>query len=525
MNRLLLYWNTIRYLKPSQAFSRICKQIGVPTGYRSKLSQRPASVHLIDSPEQLDYDPEFLCRFDSDALLNDSVSFLHSTTTFGWNTEWNVPSQTPLWNFNLHYFEYLMPLLARYRETERRIYLDKAVQCISAWIDWNPRSTGGAGWSAYTVSVRLVYWLSFYGAASDVIPEAFSRKMLDSMFEQHQFLARHPETDLLGNHYFENLKALILSSIFWGDTQMERTALRLFRRQCVEQILPDGMHCERSPMYHALMTEAVLRAAAALQGAGRDIAWMTPVIEKMLSAALTLQDGLARFPLFQDCGINVAKSLHALLVCGETYFGVRPKAHRALEDSGFYVFSHGDYQLVVDAFGPSPSHNPGHAHCGAMGFELFHHGKPFLIQCGTYAYQDESRVFFRSTAAHNTVMLNGHEQSECWDVFRVARRSNVRVISVRENGLTMELRDAYGDVCRRSITLDECLTVEDESSGNQIQSYVHTLVRSDAERICNFVEGSAVVVERPSAEAFGLKRSAWAVETSAADRTALRLPL
>ena len=497
----------------------------MPTGCRGGLSERPTSVHPIVSPEQLDYDPEFLGRFDPDALLSDTVTFLHSSAAFFWNTDWNVPAQDPLWNFNLHYFEYLMPLLARYREKERRIYLEKAMQCISAWMDQNPQSAGGAGWSAYTVSVRLVYWISFYGAVSDMLPEAFCQKMLNSMFEQHRFLARHLETDLLGNHYFENLKALILSSLFWGDVQTEQTALHLFRCQCEEQFFPDGMHCERSPMYHALMTEAVLRTAAALQGAGRDVTWMIPVIESMLSAALTLQEGLARFPLFQDCGINVAKSLRALLACGETYFGVQPKARQALSDSGFYVFTHGDYRLVVDVFGPNPSYNPGHAHCGAMGFELFRFGKPYLIQCGTYAYQDESRAFFRSTAAHNTVMLNGHEQSQCWDVFRVARRASVRVIDVRENGLTMELRDAFGNVCRRSITLDACLTVVDASPGNDIQSYVHTPARSEAERICRFAEGSAAVIEQPYAEAFGAKRSAWAVKISAPDHTALRLPL
>lgn len=503
----------------------MCKRFGVPTGRFIGLRTRPVSVHLIVSPEQLDFDPEFLCRFDPEALLRDSVSFLYSTANFSWDASWSVSNQTPLWNFNLHYFEYLMPLLARYRETGHRIYLDKAEQCIDAWIDRNPLRTGGAGWSSYTVSIRLVYWLSFYGAAADMLSEEFCRKMLDSMFEQYQFLAQHPETDLLGNHYFENLKALILSALFWGDTQMEQTALQMFQQQCAEQILPDGMHCERSPMYHAIMTEAVLRVAAALQAAERDIAWMKPVIENMLSAALTLQEGLARFPLFQDCGINVAKSLHALIDCGVTFFGVHPKARRSLPDSGFYVFAHGDYCLVVDAYGPSPRYNPGHAHCGAMGFELFYRGKPYLIQCGTYAYQDECRSFFRSTAAHNTVMLNGCEQSQCWDVFRVARRARVRVLSVWDHGLQMELRDAYGNVCCRSISLDGHLTVEDVSPGNQIRSYVHTLLRSEAERLCSSVQGSSVILEQPYGEAFGLQRTVWAVETSAADHTVLRFTL
>lgn len=526
MNRIRLYWDTIRCLKPQQIVSRAAKRIGIPTGLRCGSPEKPASVQRIASPEALDFDPEFLCRFDPDELLRDSVTFLHSAASFHWDTAWFVPDQTPLWNFNLHYFEYLMPLLDRYRKTGDRAFLDKAAHCVSAWIDHNPQRAGGAGWSSYTVSVRLVYWLSFYGSAADALSEAFCRRMLDSMYEQHCFLMRHLETDLLGNHYFENLKALILSSLFWGDVRTEQTALRLFKGQCAEQICPDGMHCERSPMYHALMTEAVLRVAASLQCAGRDIGWMTPLIENMLSAALTLQEGLERFPLFQDCGVNVAKPLSALLACGRNCFGVQPKARSALPESGFYVFSHGDYRLVVDASGPGPRHNPGHAHSGAMGFELFRGGKPYLVQCGTFAYQDESRGFFRSTPANNTVMLNGCDQSQCWDVFRVAKRAAVRVLCVWENGMSMELRDCNGAVCRRTVRLDGALTIEDVSPGNRLQTFVHVGSRSEAERISrSVIGGETSVLQQPYAESFGKKQAVWAVRTEAVDRTTLNLHL
>ena len=136
--------------------------------------------------------------------------------------------------------------------------------------------------------------------------------------------------------------------------------------------------------------------------------------------------------------------------------------------------------MIVDAGAPGPVYNPGHAHCDAMSFELFHHGKPVLVNCGTYAYQCTERGFFRSTAAHNTVMINNTEQSQCWGAFRMAKQSKVNVVSVSEDSIVIELVDQRGQLIKRTIQLGKTLKIMDESSGNKLTAFLHATKEMDA---------------------------------------------
>ena len=113
-------------------------------------------------PEELDFDPEFLRRYPPEELLADRVSFLHSSKVIYWEGEWKFLDKTALWNFNLHYFDYLLSLAEVYLRTGEEEYFDKTKQMISGWIRCNPREKGGPGWAAYTIALRLTNWLSYY---------------------------------------------------------------------------------------------------------------------------------------------------------------------------------------------------------------------------------------------------------------------------------------------------------------------------------------------------------------------------
>lgn len=110
-----------------------------------------------------------------------------------------------------------------------------------------------------------------------------------------------------------------------------------------------------------------------------------------------------------------------------------------------------------------------------MSFELFKAGKPVIVNCGTYAYQCKERSFFRSTAAHNTVLINGEEQSQCWGAFRLAKRCSVKVVDVTGNSIVMQMTDQKGKVVTRNIMLGDELVVKDESNGNELMGYLHLL--------------------------------------------------
>ncbi len=435
----------------------------------------PERVFPVAAVAELDFDPALLRRFPPEELMEGRVTLLHQTEAFP-RRQWRVPERSDLWNFNLHYFEFLLPLAEAGLRTGDRAYLQKALALMDAWTAWNPPARGGPGWSPYTISLRLTHVLAFYTWTEALLTEEERARIIRSIYRQYAYLARHLERHLLGNHYFENLKALVLCGLFFRDRRLLGRALRALEDQCREQILPDGVHFERSPMYQKLVLEGLIRVAVALRAAETPSAVVEQAARRAMDAAYSLESGLTRLPLFHDCGENVAKSLDALTGAASAHLRLTPRRQLQLPQGGYYILDAGPWRLVAFAGPPGPDHLPCHTHCDGMSFELFCRGRPVLVNCGTYAYQDPQRDFFRSTAAHNTVMADGVEQAHLWGVFRVAERYRVRVLEAGKDLLRMELTDQAGTAIERTIRLSAGrLLVRDRARGHTLRSFFHGL--------------------------------------------------
>lgn len=478
MGKLSLYWHTIKHLRWCQITARIRKMLKLPItlGVSANCMQPFKSISQIPMIRELDYDPMFLSRFSVEELLRDHITFLHESESFSWNTPWRFENRSALWNFNLHYFEFLFPLLHAYESSGDRRYAEKAKLCISSWIRNNPMQQGGDGWAPYTIAVRIVNWISAWQVLKTFVEEdqTFTESFFNALYAQYAYLAEHLERDLLCNHYFEDLKALIIGALFFDDRRMLAKACTEFKHQCREQILPDGMHIERSTMYHKIILEGVIRVAAALAHAGCPDPEIEGYLQPMLDTAYSFEEGLTRIPLFHDCGNNVAKSLAAVQNACKVLFGLEPRYYTAFPDSGYYIFDQENWKLIVDAGGPAPIYNPGHTHCCAMSFELFRDGIPVLVNCGTFAYQCQERAFFRSTPAHNTVRVNGTEQSQCWGAFRAGKLSRVRTGYADSSTITMEMTDYRGNTVTRTIHFEaNHLRICDYAEGKHLNAYFH----------------------------------------------------
>lgn len=479
--RIRLYVDTIRYLKPGQVFWRVAKRFGAKCALLGVRIPERGACRPVLHVQELDHDPVFLDRFPAEELMRDRVSFLHEAEQFQWDGPWHMENHSHLWNFNLHYFEYLHPLAKRFLETGEKQYLCKSEEMIRGWIRQNPQSKGGDGWSAYTISLRLTNWMAYYSAVCSFLDTSFREELELSIYEQYVYLSCHLEKDILGNHYFENLKALVLCALFFENQADLSLFLREFRRECEEEILGDGMHFEYSPMYHKIVLEGLLRVTTGLRKAGQQDTLLEQLVQNMCNAAHSMEHGLARTPLFNDSGDNVAKSLQGLMACAERHLGITPIGCRALPDSGYYFFEQGPWRLIVDAGPAGPDYIPGHSHCDAMSFELYRNGEPFLVNCGTYAYQCAERNYFRSTEAHNTVQVPGVEQSEIWSTFRLARRSSTQVVDVKENGIRIEMTDYRGNRIQRELLLTaDSLQIRDRGDG-MLQSHLHSIRKIELE--------------------------------------------
>lgn len=321
---------------------------------------------------------------------------------------WNDSGLPKLWLYNLHYFDYPDPEL------------------IDRWIRENPPGHGN-GWEPYPLSLRIVNWIKWALANGD-LPDV----VRESLAQQADFLARRIEHHLLANHLFANAKALVFAGAYFRGPWLE-TGLRILERELREQIFGDGGHFERSPMYHGVILEDLLD----LINLGRVYSGLLPdwseAASRMLGwlGQMTHPDGGIAF--FNDAALGIAPRYDELAAYAAR-LGVAER-QAGLSDSGYVRLGSGNTVVFFDAGSIHPDYQPGHAHAQMLSFELSHGRQRVLVNSGISTYENgPERLRQRGTAAHNTVRVDGRDQSEVWSAFRVARRA--RIVDSRSTGGT-----------------------------------------------------------------------------------------
>lgn len=427
MGRFSLYYNTVKYMKLSQVYHRtkkvICKRLKLNS--KIKINSIPKTNITSFTVLELDFDPGFLNRYNINELMNNEFTFLYSKRKIDIAGAWNDRKLQHLWRYNLHYFDFIYPLAKAYKENKDDTIYIKFKELVNAWIDHNIAFTGD-GWHPYTLSLRITNWICGYEMFEGKIEGdiEFRDKYIRSIYLQYLYLQRNLEKDVLGNHYFENIKALIIGSVFFGDKHVLNKFVSELVKQLDEQIMNDGMHFELSPMYHKIILEDLIKIAFWLKSSSIEIPKTVMLkLKKMIDCIYSLEKDMGTTPLFNDSGNNIAKSTESLLYASEKYFGLKPDYRTCFDDSGYYIMHYKDKKIIIDCGEVCPSYLPAHGHCDALSYELSIDGMPFIVNSGTYEYEKgEWRDFFRSTRSHNTLMIDDVEQSHYWGSFRVAKR-------------------------------------------------------------------------------------------------------
>ncbi len=127
--------------------------------------------------------------------------------------------------------------------------------------------------------------------------------------------------------------------------------------------------------------------------------------------------------------------------------GPAPKsgASRLFENAGVAIMQAGDTQLIADA-GPMGPGGGGHSHADALSFVLRRGQEDLLIDAGTFTYVGDLhwRNWFRGTAAHNTIRIDGLDQAKPVGPFHWAAKPDV----VLKQWSTTRERDYLEAVCR-----------------------------------------------------------------------------
>lgn len=425
LSRAIRLLQTLRYLKPRQVVYQLY--------YRFK---RPATVHVDTVGVTV---AEWATPWSGEAYHRSSTSdltafqFLGESHCIDIQNDWNNPSLSKLWLYNLHYLDELNA-----QGSEERIDLCK--QLINAWVAWNPEKHGN-GWEPYVISLRAVNWIKWcsqYGA---------EKAWDESLAKQFAFLSKRIEYHILANHLFANGKALVFGGAYFSAEQAKKwmsLGLKIVDSEVEEQFLADGGHYELSPMYHSILLWdlcdliELARCSGDAQLQNRVPQWKSIVVKGIAwLESMIHPDGEISF--FNDAAMGIAPTLHQLKSYAQK-LKIEFEENSSdglvhLNHTGYAVVSEMcEHKLIADIGKVGPDYQPGHAHADTLSFELSLWGKRVFVNSGTSQYGlDAERLRQRSTRAHNTVEIENANSSDVWAGFRVGRRARSTVLKCEQD--------------------------------------------------------------------------------------------
>lgn len=345
-----------------------------------------------------------------------------------------------LWSYNLNYFDYLL---------QEELTKETGLQLIHQYI--KDFSWIKDGKEPYPTSLRIINWIKFclkHNIQDQTIDTALHNQAIQ--------LSKNLEYQLLANHLLENAFALTIATTYLGEEKLLKKASKLLLSQLNEQILPDGAHYERSPMYHQIILYRLLdtiNILTALQKKDLFEQTLNNYAAIMLGWLQQMTFSGNHLPLFKDAANGIAPSTLELTTYANS-LNVKPLV-KPLKESGYRKFSSDKYEILIDIGNISPSYQPGHAHADHLSYELYYKGIPVIVNTGTSTYNTgEIRSFERSTAAHNTVTVDNQNSSEVWASHRVGARASVTLNAHTENSLSTTLSFAQNKNIKHTRTVE-----------------------------------------------------------------------
>ena len=415
-------------------------------------------------------------------------------------------------------------------------FKDKLIQMWSDWMQRNPAGQGQNWRSPFEVAARLRNWTWAYFllmASSDVSP-LFLHKAWRGLRDHAEHLAEHLEYHWPNNHLLLEAVSLYEFAVIFkehGGGRHLALASRVLEAQVELQVLGDGVHSELCAMYHDIVASELNAFALLCRRLGESLPLaMEERIFSMrrFSAALRRNDG--SIPLLGDSSFPdtcLRFDASPPIVSDLTYW-LRQEKPSAIELSrtakrlvSLELFPEAGYGMLRSTtqqthltfdFGPfSRCAAANHGHSDALSFELHAAGRPWIVDSGFFYSWNivqegaaprydkvqigdpHGRQYFRSAAAHNTLVIDGREQNELSDRRDVGGQARVRLNNYRSNsdevavGAEVEPFWSAGDAIHsREISLNQAgeVTIRDQVRGcstHQLQWLLHFAVDLEVE--------------------------------------------
>ena len=359
-------------------------------------------------------------------------------------TSWRLnPSADKEWLIALHKHYFLPDLLLAHAHTGDPAYADAFRRLLTWWLD---EMTSGfiAHSDAQVEAKRLESWLAAFVLLREqgpgLVGGALLRRWVERIGEEAVYVAAHLKP--VRNHRTFQLASVFSVGVLFPELTAADGLAELGRVQLtanlLTDVLPDGVHVEMSSHYHQLVTET---AVDFVDLARRNGIMLDPLllerVHRALQWAMWLQWPDGSIPLLGDSDNGGQRAL--LRRGSELYddpellwaatLGEQgrppPQTSKRFDDAGYLVLTDGwgrdqvgfatRTHVVYDC---ARLGEGSHSHYDLFSFCLYADAHPAVVDPGRYTYSSavgddgvDWRHTFKSTRAHNTVTIDGADQT------------------------------------------------------------------------------------------------------------------
>jgi hypothetical protein len=421
-------------------------------------------------------------------------------------------------------------LAAAWYVSNNDAYAVRVADHLNSWWRENPFLSGVHWTSGIEIGIRLISlaWIRRLTDAWPAAADLFEHNDLavqQIRWHQEYLATFRSRGSSANNHVIAEAAGQLVASCafpwFAESPRWRRQATRLLSRELACNTFPSGIGRELASDYQSFVADLGLLAAVEAAAAGQPLPEATWArLCAMVDSGAAMLDTKLRPPRQGDGDEGRALLLDApapnrwptLLSLGGSLFGRLAWWPPTTADATSTIVSalHGTARAVPNRPARRPWHFPdagmtllrtrgdrdpeiwcrcdggphgflsiaAHAHADALSIEVRHGGVDVLADPGTYCYHGEPqwRSYFRSTIGHNTLELDGRNQSAEGGPFLWLRHANGREIEVVDIGDAVEWtaeHDGYRSLRpsarhRRIVRLDRasrCIDIVDEVIG------------------------------------------------------------
>lgn len=434
-----------------------------------------------------------------------------------------------IWEKSRHH--HLTVLACAWAITKDSRYAVAVEEQLLSWAEQNPFPVGVNWTSSLEFAVRLISWVwidrplrgtpshaRLFGEEGALWQTIYWHQWMISQYYSHGSSAN--------NHLVGEMAGLFIAAAVWPvfseSASWQSLARRILEREVAKQTFPSGLNREQAFSYHIFTLEFFLLAGLEAERLGiRFTKAYQDWVQKMLEVIPPLRDVGGNTPQYGDADEGMALQIRPLgssrldwlFRIGRQWLGAKvplpknnsgllaatlmginaedkvgevkhPQGSVAFNDAGLFVLAYrrgepDEVFCLADAGLLGYLSIAAHGQADALSFTLSVRGVPVIVDPGTYVYHGEPewRTYFRGTKGHNTMVVDGVDQSEPGGTFLWTSKAESKVLSweaTPEGGVLVAEHDGYqrlpnGVIHRRRLMLKgRQLEIDDDLLGSGV---------------------------------------------------------